>query len=164
MERRTFVQKTTLISSIALLSSPIELLANETANCELDLTSFLSQGKKIIINGSAFDSISNNSINATIKVASGYGLFSKTRTSTIKNGRYLIAGNVLKEGMHKIKVKIEAEGYKTFDGHFYVNKTGCLIHSDMWQYNPDFKPEFIPKNSITTDSINSKFNFYLVRA
>ena len=73
-------------------------------------------------------------------------------------------GNVLNKGNHKIKVKIDADGYKTFFGTIYLTKLGCRIDSEMWSYNPDFKPEFIPKNEITSTLINSKFDFLLVKA
>ena len=164
MKRRTFVQKTAILSSSALLLNPFDMVASQTSSCQLDLTSILSQGKKIIISGSAIDAASKKSVNANIEVKTGYGLFSKTRISQIDNGSYSIIGSVLHEGLKKIKVKIEAQGYKTFDGYIYVSNLGSRIHSDMWQYNPNFKPEFIPKNRISDNLIDSTFNFYLVKA
>lgn len=164
MKRRTFVQKTAILSCGTLLLTPFDLLANENFNCQLNLTSILSHGKKINISGFAFDAVSNKSINANIEVKTGYGLFCKTRISQIKNGSYSIIGSVLNEGSKKIKVKIQAQGYKTFDGHIYFSKLGSRIHSDMWQYNPHFKSDFLPKNHIGDDLIDSKFNFYLVKA
>lgn len=164
MKRRFFLQKAGVVSATALLTTPTDLLASESPNCQLDLSSIMSQGKNFFVNGFAFDAISNASIDAVFEIKSGYGLFTKTRKATIKNGQYSIIGNTLKEGLQKIKVKIEAQGYKTFEGSIYLSNLGCRIHSDMWKYNPNFKPEFTPKNDITADLISSKFNFYMVRA
>ena len=164
MKRRTFIQQTATLSTVTLLSSPLELIAKETSNCELNLSSFISSGKKAVVNGFAIDAISKKPINANIEIKSDSGIFTKTRTGIIQNGQYSIVGNVLTKGNHKIKVKIEADGYKTFFSTIYLTKLGCRIDSEMWSYNPDFKPEFIPKNEITSTLINSKFNFLLVKA
>lgn len=164
MERRSFVKKSTLLSSIALLSSPIALVANDINTNAIDVSSFLTVGKKVKITGFAFDADTQQTIPATIQVKTGYGLFSKTRAAVAHNGQYEIAGNVSRESSSKIKVKVEAQGYKTFEGYIYLTSLGCKIHTDIWKYNPNFKKEFIPKNEVTAEQVDSKFNFYLVKA
>lgn len=164
MKRRTFIQQSAVLSTVTLLSSPLELIAKENSNCELNLASFIATGKKAIVNGFAIDAVSKDPIKANIQIASDSGFYTKTRTGISQNGQYSIVGNVLNEGNHKIKVKIEADGYKTFIGTIYLTRLGCRIDSQLWSYNPDFRPDFIPKNEITDTLINSKFNFHLVKA
>lgn len=164
MERRKFIEQSLALSTLTLLSSSLDLNAKENLNCELNLTSYISSGKKAIISGFAIDAISKEPINANIEIKSDSGFYTKTRNGIIQNGQYSIVGNLLDKGNHKIKVKIEAMGYKTFCGAIYLTKSGCRIDTDMWSYNSDFKPELIPKNEITAELIDSKFNFHLVRA
>ena len=164
MERRKFIEQSLALSTLTLLTSPLELHAKENLNCELNLTSYISGGKKAIIRGFAIDAVSKAPINANIEIKSDSGFYTKTRNGIIQNGQYSIVGNLRDKGNHKIMVKIEAKGYKTFCGSVYLTKSGCRIDSHMWSYNPDFKPELIPKNEITSDLIDSKFNFHMVRA
>jgi HKD family nuclease len=78
-------------------------------------------------------------------------------------GQYSIFENILKKRNHKIKIKIDADGYKTFFDTIYLTKLGWLTDGEIWSYNPNFKPEFIPKNEINSTLINSKLNFHLVK-
>ena len=68
MKRRTFIQQTATLSTVTLLSSPLELIAKETSNCELNLSSFISGGKKAVVNGFAIDAISKEPVNANSKL------------------------------------------------------------------------------------------------
>jgi hypothetical protein len=164
MERRSFVKKSTLLSSIALLSSPMALVANDINSHSVDVSSLLTVGKKVRISGFTFDSDTKQAIPATIQVKAGYGLFSKTRDAVASSGHYEIAGKVAHDISSKIRIKVEAQGYKTFEGYIYLTSLGCRIHTDMWKYNPGFKKEFIPKNEVTAEQVESKFNFYLIKA
>lgn len=163
MERRLFVKQTALLSSLALVSSPTFLFAKENKSNSADISSSFLSGKKIKISGLALDGVTNEEIEADIQIKTRKGIFSKNK-EIVSNGGYSIVGNLSEGRAQKIEIKIQAKGYKTFDGHIYFTSQGCRIHSDMWNYNPDFKPEFIPKNEIYASEIVSQFNFYLVKA
>jgi hypothetical protein len=163
MERRLFVKQAALLSSLALVSSPAFLYAKESKSNSADISSSFLSGKKIKISGLALDCSTNKEIEALIQIKTRKGIFSKSK-EIVSDGGYSILGNLSDNRPQKIEVKIQAKGYKTFEGHIYFTAQGCRIHSDMWNYNPDFKPEFIPKNEISASEIVSQFNFYLVKA
>lgn len=163
MERRSFVKKSALLSSIALIASPTVLVAGESNNHSMNVASLLTVGKKVKISGFAYDAETKKLIDARIQVKSGYGLFAKTRQGMASQQKYEIIGSV-SDNSNKIAVKIEANGYKTYEGFIYLTQSGCSIHSEMWKYNPNFKSEFVPKNEVSSNEVNSKFDFYLVKA
>ena len=76
MKRRTFIQQSAVLSTVTVLSSPLELIAKENSNCELNLASFIATGKKAIVNGFAIDAVSKDPIKANIQIASDSGFYS----------------------------------------------------------------------------------------
>lgn len=63
----------------------------------------------------------------------------------------------------KISIQIETEGYKPYKNTIYFSAKGCYIHSEEWNYNPNFKSEFTPKNNRSENETISSFNFHLVK-
>lgn len=163
MERRLFVKQAAMLSTFALVSTPSFLKAKESSTNSADVSSAFLAGKKVMVTGFAYDSRTQQEVDAVIEVSTRKGIFSKTK-EIVSVGGYSILGSIQKGETQKVKVRVQAEGYKTLQGHLYFTSQGCRIHSDMWHYNPDFKPEFIPKNEITASEILSRFSFYLVKA
>lgn len=164
MERRSFIQKTALASTFALFVSPKTLFANEQNQASIDLSSIFANGKNIKLSGATLDAITQTEIAAKISVKSGSGIFSKFREVELIKGQYSINSRISSKANNKLKIKIEAKGYKTFKGNLYLTSNGCRIHSEMWAYYADFKPEYLPKNKVNENEIISKFNFHLIKA
>jgi hypothetical protein len=163
MERRLFVKRTALLSSLALVASPSALLADEAPQNEINISPLLSQGNNLKITGLIIDSESKKAINATIEIKTGYGIFGRTKRMNTLQGGYAIKSKMSKNDNKKVKITIEAEGYKTYQGHLYLNGQGCAIHTDMWKYNPKFNAENIPQNKNTSEGIHATFNIPLVK-
>lgn len=163
MERRSFIQKSTLLGSLALFSSTDVLLANTNKSNKIDLSSFINKGKVLNLTGKVICAESKQNVNAKISIKTGFGLFSKYKSLNVSQENYHIIEKLDLHDHKKIKVKVEAEGYKTFEGYLFVNSQGCSIHTDMWKYNPKFNSENIPSNQVLKSEINSNFNFELVK-
>lgn len=169
MERRLFVKKTSLLTSGILVLSTNSLLATTDQKIvnNLDIVPVLATGKNIIIKGLILDAQTNLPINTDINVSTKRNRFySKNHLLTALNGVYSIhTGFSNSEKVsEKMNFKINVEGYKPYNGNLYITKSGCNIHSDQWQYNPDFKSENRPTNNEQANTFVSTFNFYLVKA
>ncbi|MCC9071456.1 hypothetical protein LNQ49_07625 [Flavobacterium sp. F-65] len=169
MERRLFVKKTGLLTTGILVLSTDSILATTTQKdvTNLDLTPVLTTGKNIIIKGLVLDARTNLPINTDINISTKRNRFySKNHLLTALNGIYSIhTGFSNSEKVsEKMNFKINVDGYKPYNGNLYITKSGCNIHSDQWQYNPDFKSENRPINNEQTNTFVSTFNFYLVKA
>ncbi|MEO8240556.1 MAG: hypothetical protein ABI576_20800 [Flavobacterium sp.] len=167
MERRLFVQKTSLLASGVLIFSTGTILSTPKQNSNnLDLTPFFITGKKIIIKGLILDSKTHLPITTDINVKVKRNRFySKKHSITAINGTYSIySGFSNSEKIsEKVIIEIKANGYKPYESNLYLTQKGCNIHSDQWQYNPDFKSEYCPVNKEEPEFMLSKFNFYLVK-
>lgn len=167
MERRSFVKNTGILASTAMLFSTSDLIANtSTPDNVLDLRSVLSTGSNIAIKGLVVDAETHSPLVASVKMYTKRRRFmSKHRLMNSINGQYAVkfkmdAPDKLTE---KIYFEIKAEGYKTFEGVLYVSDKGCNIHSEFWNYNPTFNPDFKPKNQKLETSLLSTFNFHLIK-
>lgn len=167
MERRLFVKKTSLLASGVLIFKTGTILSNPQQNSSnLDLTPLFITGKKIIIKGLILDSKTHQPITTDISVKVKRNRFySKKHSITATNGSYSIYSGFSNSDKisEKVVIEISANGYKSYESNFYLTKKGCNIHSDQWQYNPDFKSEYCPVNKEESEFILSKFNFYLVK-
>jgi len=164
MKRRSFIQKTSLLSSVAILAGTDTLFANANKTNKIDLSSFLNKGKLLNLTGKVICAETQQALDAKISIKTGYGLFAKYKTLEVKSENFHIVEKLDLHDAKKIKVKVEAEGYKTFEGPLYVNSQGFSIHTDMWKYNPKFKSENVPANQVLSTEIKSAFNFELVKA
>ncbi|MEO7978605.1 hypothetical protein [Flavobacterium sp.] len=167
MERRLFVKKTSILASGALIFPTGTILSAPPQNSSnLDLTPLFITSKKIIVKGLILDSKTHLPITTDINIKVKRNQFySNNHLITALNGAYSIySGFSNSEKIsEKLFVKIKANGYKPYESNLYLTQKGCNIHSDQWQYNPDFKIEHCPINQEEDDSILSKFNFFLVK-
>ncbi|MFC5682457.1 hypothetical protein ACYE2N_11700 [Flavobacterium sp. MAHUQ-51] len=169
MKRRQFVKSTAIFTTGALVFSETEVHAS-TSDKEsnvLDLKPIVNSKEKISIKGfiKDFDTlqpITNANINISVK---RNRFFSTYRELNSNNGSYTINSGFSDSGKNsnKLKVKITANGYKTYNGYLYLTKYGCNIHSSEWDYNPKFNPDYCPNNNKSSDEITSKFNFHLIK-
>jgi hypothetical protein len=171
MERRSFVKKTSLLTSGLFFFSTKNLFATPEKSDininNLDLTPMLASSKKIMIKGKILDSKTHLPINADMYVKTKRNrFFSKKHSVNALNGSYSIfSGFASSEKIsEKLLIEIKVDGYKPYEGNLYLTPNGCNVHSDQWQYNPDFKPEYCPVNYEESNLLFSSFNFYLVKA
>jgi hypothetical protein len=167
-ERRLFVKNASIFTSGLLVLSGAKSFATnqDQLSNNLDFTPFSSK-KKVVVQGNILDSKTNFPVAANILVKIKRNrFFPMTKTIESTNGKYFLTSGFSDSGKikEKIEVKIEAQGYKTYNGLLYLNQSGCHIHSNEWDYNPDFRPEYCPENTDSEEELNSKFNFYLVKA
>jgi hypothetical protein len=168
MERRLFIKNASVFTSGLLVLSGAKSFATnqDQLSKNIDFTPF-SSTKKVVVHGKILDSKTNLPVVANIVVKIKRNrFFPLTKTIESANGMYLVQSGFSNSGKmsEKMEVKIEAKGYKTYNGLLYLNPNGFHIHSNEWDYNPDFKPEYCPENSDSESELNSKFNFYLVKA
>lgn len=172
MERRLFVKKTSLLTSGILILSTDSILATTATTAQNNVTNVnlipaLATGKNIIIKGLVLDAKTNLPINTDIKISAKRNRFySKNNSLNALNGEYSIYTGFTNSGKisEKLNFEINAPGYKPYNGNLYITKDGCNVHSDQWQYNPAYKPEYRPINKEQINTITSTFNFYLVKA
>ncbi len=167
MERRLFAKKASLLAS-GVLIFPTGIISStpEQNNSNLDLTPLFITGKKIIIKGLILDSKTHLPITTDINVKVKRNRFySKKHSITAINGSYSIYSGFSNSDKisEKVIIEIKINGYKPYESNLYITKKGCNVHSDQWQYNPDFKSEYCPVNKEESEFVLSKFNFYLVK-
>lgn len=167
MERRLFAKQASLLASGVLIFPTGTILSNpEQNNSNLDLTPLFITGKKIIIKGLILDSKTHLPITTDINVKVKRNRFySKKHSITAIDGCYSIYSGFSNSDKisEKVMIEIKVNGYKPYESNLYLTKKGCNIHSDQWQYNPDFKSEYCPVNKEESEFVLSKFNFYLVK-
>lgn len=169
MERRLFVKNTTLLTSgiLALSGSNLYASSEEKKSDVIDLSPVSTSKNKIVLKGLILDSVTFKKITVQkIDVQVKRNRFFSTKQSIENtNGSYHILSGFTNSGKvyEKMSVQITADGYKPYEGYVYMTKDGCHIHSEEWQYNPNFKPEFCPKNTTSGNQTLSEFNFHLVR-
>lgn len=170
MERRLFVKRLSVLTTgtLALSGSNIYALETNTTSNNIDFTPFSLVNNKITLKGNFIDSktfepISSVKLIAKIKKNRFFPLNQSLESTdgsySIESGFNLSNSKV----NEKISIQIEAEGYKPYKNTIYLSTKGCYIHSEEWNYNPNFKPEFIPKNSSSENETISSFNFHLVK-
>ncbi|MEO8516580.1 MAG: hypothetical protein ABI426_07550 [Flavobacterium sp.] len=169
MERRLFVKKTALMTTgvLALSGSNLYASTEEKKSDIIDISPIATSKNKIILKGFILDAITFKKIEVSeieVKVRRNR-LFSTKESIEKANGSYHIVSGFTNSGKirEKLNVKITAFGYKPYEGCLYITKNGCQIHSEEWDYNPNFKPEFCPKNDISDSQTEVKFNFHLVK-
>lgn len=169
MERRQFVKKTAILATGVLVFSETDVHASisEKKSDVLDLNPLVNLKEKISINGLVKDfetlqPIASAKINVSIK---RNRFFALNRELYSMNGAYKINSGFTDSGKisEKLHIKITADGYKTYKGYLYLTKNGCNLHSNEWDYNPNFNSDYCPKNTKSVDGITSKFNFHLIR-
>ena len=91
-------------------------------------------------------------------------LFPNRQKLESKDGRYSIESGFTKnKKSDKVFINIIAEGYKPYENTIYLTSKGCNIHSNEWNYNPNFNFENCPNNQRLGNHMLSTFNFHLVR-
>lgn len=171
MERRLFVKKTSMVSMGILALSGAEIFANNTTtkkeNTVIDLLPISKISNKVIVKGSIIDAHTSQPIeNCTIYVNTKTSrFFSTTKEIQSSNGDYSIVSGFATRGKltRKIKIKITAPGYKTYNSQIYVSKNGCNLHSDEWKYNKNFDMNDCPRNIKIDNETLSVFNFKLIK-
>ena len=175
MERRLFVKNTTLLTSGILALSGSNLYASseekksvvEKKSDIIDISPVSTSKNKILLKGLILDSVTFKKIDVQkIDVQIKRNRFFSTKQSIENiNGSYHILSGFTNSGKvyEKMNVQITADGYKPYEGYVYLTKDGCHVHSEEWEYNPNFKPEFCPKNSTSGNQTLSEFNFHLVK-
>lgn len=168
MERRLFVKKTALMTTgvLALSGSNLYASTEEKKSNRIDLSPITASTNKIILKGSILDAITLKKIEASeIEVKVKRNRFFSIKEAIEKtNGSYhIISGFSGSKVREKLHIKINANGYKPYEGCLYVTQNGCHVHSEEWKYNPNFKPEFCPENTFFNNLTEVKFNFHLVK-
>lgn len=173
MERRKFVKKISAFTTGSLILSGSNLYALDTdkkiKNNAIDLSPLTIVNKKIIVKGNFIDSETLEpieSVKMKAKVRKNR-LFPLSQSIESTDGSYIIetgfTSNVNKAN-EKVIIEITAHGYKPFTGNLYLTESGSNVHSEMWDYNPQFKAEYCPKNDTDGNRTVSMFNFHLVKA
>jgi len=167
MERRLFIKKASMLTTgVLAMSSLTSFTSPENENSNIDLVPFLAS-KRIELKGIIVDAKSGQVvINTSIKVKLNRNRFLATqRVIENNNGKYSIASGFTPNGKfsEKIEIEIKAPGYKTYKSQLLLSKNGCNVHSAEWDYNPDFKIEYLPENLISGEDVISQFNFRLVK-
>lgn len=170
MERRQFVKKAGIFTTGAIALSGIQTYAAPSESTEkkatnIDLSPMLAK-EKISIVGKVTDAVTLQPIVAKIKVtAKTNAFYSSKRNYDAFDGNYRIDSGFSSLGKtsQKVLVEIDAEGYKPYSNYIYLTKTGCSIHSNEWNYNPNFKGEDCPENKPSGNQIISSFNFRLIK-
>jgi hypothetical protein len=167
MERRLFVKNASIFASGVLVFSSAKTFAEnqDKKTTNLDFTPF-SSTKKIVVQGSILDSKTHLAVAATIVAKTKRNRFFAVKKSIEStNGSYLLQSGFAdsENKSEKIEVQITAPGYKTYTGFLNLSSNECRIHSDVWQYNPDFKSDYCPKDTNSENELRSEYNFYLVK-
>jgi hypothetical protein len=167
MKRRLFLKKTSILSSgILFFPSKTISAAPEQASNTLDLVPVFNNGKNVLIKGSIVDFKTQLPVSTEMTVTVQRNRFySQKHTINAINGSYAITTGFASDNKisEKVKVLINAEGYKSYESYLYLTHKGCNIHSEHWNYNPEFRPEFSPVNQNLANGTISEFNFYLVK-
>lgn len=167
MERRLFITKSgTLTAGVLALSSFASIASEKQENKTINLVPFTTSNN-IQIKGMIVDALTSKPLKASsMKVKLSRNRFLPSlRMVERTQGNYTILSGFSPNGRfsEKIEIEIKAEGYKTYRGQLYLNPRGCSIHSEEWQYNPNFKVEHLPGNSISGDNVFTTFDFRLVK-
>lgn len=177
MERRKFVKKISAFTTGALVLSGSNLYALDTdsdfetkkLNTSIDLTPLSFYDKKITLKGNFIDSETLEPIQSVVlkaKVRKNRFL-PVSRSIESSDSSYEIQAGFSSTGKkinEKVTIEITAKGYKPFLNDIYLSKNGCNLHCEIWNYNPNFKMEYCPKNSNNGDHTISTFNFHLVKS
>lgn len=167
MERRLFIKKSSTLATGVLALSTLECLASEKEEINIiDLVPY-NTSKIIKIEGMIVDSLSLRPIpSASINVKVNRNRFiASNRSIERTKGNYTIQSGFSSNGKfsEKMAIEIKAAGYKTYKGNLYLSQNGCNIHSEEWEYNPNFKEDYLPINKISEGNILSSFHFRLIK-
>ncbi|MDI9308847.1 MAG: hypothetical protein QM535_01430 [Limnohabitans sp.] len=163
MKRRNFVKNLGIFTTGTMIMSGSNLYSSEIESIKnIDFSPF-SKTNKIIVKGNFVDS-------KTLQPVKEVTIFAKQNKSSLFHlnkkietidGTFEI--QTAYSEVKKIKIEIQANGYKPYHNFIYLTKQGCFIHSDEWKYNPDFKEENCPKNTQLEQFTISNFNFHLIK-
>ncbi|NJM79933.1 MAG: hypothetical protein HC854_10495 [Flavobacterium sp.] len=168
MERRKFVKKLSAFTAGSLVLSGTNIYASdaEVKNSAIDFSPYAMENK-ILLKGNFIDA-------ETLQPIQSVKLFAKVKRNRLfpvneslesKDGYYKIESGFTKnKKKDKVAIQIIADGYKTYENNIYLTTTGCHIHSDEWNYNPNFNYVNCPKNESVGNQMLSTFNFHLVKA
>ena len=171
MKRRLFVKKASMLTTGILALSGINALASHVEKSNpnyIDLSPISPSNKKIKLIGFVLDSKTLEPITDIIRMKVAIKrnrFFSLKESIETKNSSYTIVNGLTKSGkiFEKMNVAIHVNGYKPYHGAIFMTQNGCNVHSEEWNYNENFKPEYCPKNYCLNDNLQSKFNFLLVK-
>ena len=174
MERRKFVKKLSVFTTGTLVLSGSNLYALETdsgtktLHTSINLTPFSINDKKITLQGNFLDSKTFEPIQTVILKAKikNNRFLPLSKSIVSRNASYEIQTGFSSNGnkiYEKISVEIKSTGYKPFYGYLYLSTNGCNVHSDFWNYNPDFQIENCPQNEYSETHTLSRFDFHLVK-
>lgn len=171
MKRRNFVKRLSVFTTGTIALSGSNLYASETQNeiqnATINLTPS-SSTDSFLLKGSFIDAITLQPIKNVKMVAKvTKNRFFTLNESVISNdGTYQIQSGFSsnKNKMNeKVNIEIKADGYKTYKNTIYLSTKGCDIHSEEWNYNPNFRVENCPVNINKGNTTLSTFNFHLVK-
>jgi hypothetical protein len=164
MNRKLFIKNIGL-SLGTLVAGPVTNVFSENTNVKnsLKLKAFESTGTFVKISGKFFDAETLENISAKILVKKEQTVFTKKDFS--ENVKYYTILNDLGNAFgEKLSFVISAPGYKTFEGNLFTTKNSINIDTSIWQYNPNFKPEYRPnKHKMENGMLMANFDFHLVR-
>lgn len=169
MKRRSFVKKVGIFTTGTIALSSTNLYATETENSlnTIDFSPVALIENELTLKGFFIDSITLKPILSPIKMEAKVKrnrFFPLNKSLESTNSSYHIRTGFSKSNIQdKIDIHIQADGYKPYNGNIYLTTKGCYIHSEEWNYNPNFKPEFTPKNINSGNQTTSSFNFHLVK-
>ena len=171
MKRRNFVKRLGVFTTGTIALSGSNLYAsqaqNETQNAIIDLSP-LSSTDYFLLKGKFIDALTLQPIKNVKMVAkvTQNRFFALNESVISTDGTYQIQSGFSsnKNKMNeKVNIEITADGYKTYKSAIYLSPIGCNIHSEEWNYNPNFKVENCPKNTNIENKTLSTFNFHLVK-
>lgn len=168
MERRKFVKRLSVFTTGSLVLSGSNMYASgvDKKTNNIDFLPLSSIDSKITLKGSFIDSktfqpIKSVKMNAKVKRNRFFALNESIQSI---DGNYKIqSGFSEKNRSEKVNIEIVAEGYKPYNSNIYLTAHGSDIHSEEWNYNPDFKSEYCPKNENDCNQILSTYDFHLVK-
>ncbi len=170
MERRLFVKRLSVLTTgtLVLSGSNIYALETNTTTNTIDLTPFSLVNNRITLKGNFIDSKTFEPISSVklIAIINKNRFFPLNQLLESTDGSYSIESGFNASNTkvnEKISIQIEAKGYKPYKNTIYLSAKGCYIHSEEWNYNPNFNSEFIPKNNNSDQRTISTFNFHLVK-
>lgn len=165
MNRNLFV-KSSGLSLLGLVLAPINnLIAKKSSGLRnnLYLGSNTAKSSLVQIKGQFLDSKTGKLITAKLKVQKSVAGIS-FKDSFANSENFLIQTQLGDNFAENLKFKVEANGYKTFEGNFTINKVSVSINSDFWVYNPQFNMDLNPrKHTIENGILKAGFNFHLVK-
>lgn len=168
MERRKFVKRLSVFTTGSLVLSGSNLYATsvDKKTNNIDFLPLSSIDSKITLKGNFIDSKTFQpikSVQMTAKIERNRFFPLKESIQSMDGSYKIQSGFSKKKRNEKVNIQIVAKGYKTYNSTIYLTANGSDIHSEEWNYNPDFKSDYCPKNENDNNQIHSTYNFHLVK-